>query len=133
MTVSLAVAQRNLALDAGLSPACDTGYLRIYSGVVPNNADTALSGNVLLAELRFGAISFGGAAAGGKVANAITAAAAAAATGTATFFRALKSDGVTVVMQGSVGIAGADLNLNTTSIVIGTPVQCTACTVTFPA
>jgi hypothetical protein len=31
----------------------DNGYLRIYSGTQPATADTALSGNTLLAELRF--------------------------------------------------------------------------------
>ena len=40
----------------------------------------------------------------------------AVATGTAQFFRIFKSDGTTVVMDGSVGATGADLNLNTTAI-----------------
>ena len=133
MTTSLSVAQRNLALDAALSPACDLGYLQIYSGTIPTNADTALSGNALLASLRFGATSFGSASAGAKAANAVTAAASAAATGTATFFRALKSDGTTVVFQGSVGTSGAELNLNTVAIVAGSQVQCSSLSVTFPA
>lgn len=36
--------------------------------------------------------------------------------GNAQFFRIFKSDGTTVVMDGSVGTTGADLNLSTTTI-----------------
>ena len=49
--------------------------------------------------------------------DAITSDTSADNTGTATFFRALESDGTTVVFQGTVGTSGAELNLNTTSIV----------------
>ena len=40
----------------------------------------------------------------------------AVASGTATFFRIYKSDGTTVVMDGSVGTSSADLVLNTTTV-----------------
>ena len=43
-------------------------------------------------------------------------------------FRSL--DGVTGVMDGSVGTTGCDLNLNTTSIVIGATVSVTSMTIT---
>jgi hypothetical protein len=42
----------------------------------------------------------------------------------------LKSDATTVVNQGTVSTSGADLNLNTTSIVIGGPVAVTSWTLT---
>jgi hypothetical protein len=71
---------------------------------------------VLLAELRFGATAFGAAVAGVATANAITAEDAALATGTATWFRALKSDGTTVVFDGSVGTTGANMNINNADI-----------------
>lgn len=99
-------ATRNLGLDA----ECDqlnNGYLRIYDGTVPATSDTALGAQVLLAELRFNATAFAAASSASKTANAITSDSSANATGTPTFFRALKSDGTTVVHQGTA----AELNL----------------------
>lgn len=122
MTISVGVAARNAELDAALEPALDNGYLRIYSGTVPTNADAALGAAVLLAELRFGATAFGAASGGTKTANTI-ASATASATGTASFFRAFKSDATTVVMQGAVATSGSDLNLSTTSINSGDTVS----------
>lgn len=119
----------NAACDA-FAALCNTGYLRIYSGAQPATADTALSGNTLLAELRFGATAFGAAVAGVATANAITPDSSADATGTAAFFRVLKSDGTTVVYDGSVGTATADLILNTVSIVAAASVSVTSLTLT---
>jgi hypothetical protein len=62
-------------------------------------------------------------------ANTIATDSSAAATGTAAWFRAYKSDGVTGVLDGSVGTSGSDLNLNTTSIVSGATVAVTSFTV----
>jgi hypothetical protein len=84
----------------------------------------------LLAELRWNATAFGAASSGVATANAITADTSADNTGTATWFRALKSDGTTVVFDGSVGTSGADLNLNSTAISAGATVSVTAFTYT---
>jgi hypothetical protein len=108
----------------------DDGYLRIYDGTQPTNADTAVGAQVLLAELRFNATAFGAAAAGVATANAFTQDASANATGTATWFRALQSDGTTVMFDGSVGTSGANLNLNSVSIVAGVAVNVTGFTFT---
>src|SRR4051812_32376973 len=113
---SLANVAANAAADA-VTALLATGYLRIYSGTQPTNADTAIGAQVLLAELRFGATAFAASVAGVATANAITSDAAADATGTAAWFRALKSDGTTVVFDGSVGTSGADLNFATVSFV----------------
>ena len=43
--------------------------------------------------------------------NALTSDASANATGTPTWFRAVQSNGTTVVMDGTVGASGANLNL----------------------
>jgi hypothetical protein len=110
--------------------ALDSGYIRIYSGTQPATADTALSGNTLLAELRFGADAFGAASAGVITANAITSDSSADATGTATFARILASDGTTVWFDGSVGTSDANVILNTTSIVAGAVVSCSSLTFT---
>lgn len=128
----LAVASRNLALDQVLD-TLNNGYIRIYSGTQPTDADTALSGNTLLAELRFGATAFGAASAGSKSANAITSDAAADATGTATFYRIFKSDGTTVVADGSVGTSAANLVLNSTAIQINTQVSISSWTFSMAA
>lgn len=119
----------NLEADQ-LCALANNGYLRIYSGVQPTDPDTALSGNVLLAELRFGATAFGAAVAGVAAANAITKDSTADATGTAAFFRVFKSNGTTALWDGTVGTSGADLNINTVSIQANAEVSVTAFTYT---
>lgn len=119
----------NAEADA-VAALANSGYLRIYDGSQPASADTALGAQVLLAELRFNATAFGSAAAGVATANAITNDSSANASGTAAWFRALESDGTTVLFDGSVGTSGANLNLNSVSIVSGAPVSVTSLTFT---
>ena len=119
----------NAATDA-VTALLNNGYLRIYDGTQAANANTAVGAQVKLAELRFGATAFGAAAAGIATANAITSDSSADATGTATWFRALKSDGTTVVFDGSVGTSGANLNLNSVAISSGAAVSVSAFTYT---
>jgi hypothetical protein len=133
VTVSRAVLLKNAELNAETTYMGASPLLRIYSGTVPTTADTALSGNTLLAELTFSATPFPAASSGAMTANAITQDSSADATGTATFFRILKSDGTTVVLQGSVGTSGADLNLVTTSIVATQPVSVSSLVITAGA
>lgn len=102
------------------------GYLRVYSGTQPATADTALSGNTLLAELRFNATAFPAASSGVLTANAITADSSADASGTATFFRCFKSDGTTVLMDGNVGTSGTNMVVATTTITAGQTVSCSS-------
>ena len=108
----------------------DNGYLRIYDGTQATDANTALGAQTLLAELRFGATAFGSASGGAASANSITADSSANASGTATWFRALESDGSTVVFDGSVGTSGADLNLNSVAISSGASVSVSSFTYT---
>ena len=115
-----------------ISDQLDNGYIRIYDGTIPTNADTAIGAQVLLAELRFSATASGAAVAGVVTFSAITADASANATGTASWFRALKSDGTTVVFDGTVGTASSDIVLNTTSIVSGAEVSISSFTYTQP-
>lgn len=114
-----------------LGTLLNTGYLRIYSGTQAATADTAIGAQVLLAELRFNATAFGSTTTGGVLtANAITSDSSADATGTATWFRCLKSDGSTPVMDGTVDVTGNSPNLilNTTAIVSGAVVAVSAFT-----
>ena len=116
----------------------NSGYLRIYNGTQPADANTAISSQTLLSTLRFGATAFGSGVPSGTApsrvtvvtANAITSDTDAAATGTASWFRCCKSDGATVIMDGSVGTAGCDLDLASTSIVAGETVQVNSFTLT---
>lgn len=120
---------RNAKLDA-IRASFNTGYLRIYSGAQPAGPDTALSGQTLLAELRFGATAFPASSGGVLTANAITSDASADATGTAAWFRCLQSDGTTAIHDGTVGTAAANAIVATTSIVAGAQVDCSSFTVT---
>jgi len=136
LSVTQAVAQSMLtALEAAID-AGTAAVINIYSGTVPANADAALSGNTQLAQLVCAASVFAsktdtGSAARGTFA-AITADASADATGTATFFRILTQNGGTVVAQGTVGTAAADLILNTVSITLGSTVSITSATLDVP-
>ena len=122
----------NAQADA-LSALLDNGYLRIYDGTQPANANTPVSTQVLLAELRFNATAAPAASGGTLTMNAITQDSSADNTGTATWFRALKSDGSTVVFDGSVGTSGCDINLGSTSITSGSSVGVTSMTFTISA
>lgn len=122
----------NAQADA-LSDLLDNGYLRIYDGTQPANANTAITTQVLLAELRFNATAAPAASSGVLTMNSITQDSSANNTGTATWFRALKSDGSTVVFDGSVGTSGSDLNLGSTSITSGASVAVTSMTFTVSA
>lgn len=119
MALSLSVAARNAQLDTLTTSVGTSGFLRIYSGTRPANVAAPITGT-LLAELVCNASAFAATASGGVLtANAISDDAAANATGTATHFRLWKSDGTTGVMDGNVATSGADLNLDSTSIVTG--------------
>jgi len=113
-------------LDALTTAVGASGKIRIYDGTRPATGGTATT---LLAELPCSA-TFAPAASGGVLTlNAITSDTSADATATATWFRILTS-GNTAVIDGSVGTSGADLNLNTTSIVAGATVAISSFTIT---
>lgn len=128
----------NAAVNA-VAALPNSGTIVIYGGTQPTDANTALSGQTALVTLTLSATAFGAAAASGSAgsrnsiatANAITTG-NAVATGTATWFRMYKSDGSTVVCDGSVGTSGCDINLASTSITSAQPVALTSFTITLP-
>src|SRR3990167_9470244 len=63
------------------------GTIKIYTGTIPTDADTAIGAQVLLATLTFAATAFGAAANGVATAAAITSDSSADATGTAAWAR----------------------------------------------
>lgn len=127
MALGMATGLRNAMLDAITTFAGGSALLRIYDGTRPATGGTATT---LLAELTCNA-TFAPAASGGVLTlNSITQDSSANATGTATWFRLVKSDGTTHVFDGNVGTSGSDLNLNSTSITSGAAVSVTSATIT---
>ena len=116
-------AAANAAVDAKAA-LLNGGSLMIYSGAVPATVATAISDQVLLAQLPLSATAFAAASAGSATANEITAD-VGLADNTATFFRAC-NDADAAVFQGTVGTSGADLNLNSTVIATGVAVSVTS-------
>lgn len=129
MSYSLTIAQKNAALNA-LATAHNNGSLKLYSGSVPADVTATLGGATVLVSLPFSATAFGAASNGVITANDL-AQTSAVASGTASFYRTFASDGTTALGQGTVGTSGADLNLITTSIVNGAPVDITTYTVSI--
>jgi hypothetical protein len=119
----------NAACDA-MAALANSGRLKIYDGTQPATADTAVTTQNVLADLTMNATAFGAAVAGVATANAITSDTSADATGTATWFRLYKSDNTTVICDGSVGTASADMILTTVSIVAAAAVSITSFTLT---
>lgn len=122
----------NTQVDAALALA-NSGYIRYYGGSKPVSGDTALGSQTLLAELRFGSPAFGSASSGIATANPITADSSAPASGTATWFRVVKADGVTKLWDGTIGTSGCDINITGSAVIAaGQSVALTSFTFTHP-
>ena len=127
MAIAYAATLRNSMLDAITTLAGASALLRIYDGTRPATGGTATT---LLAELTCNATFAPGAAAGVLTLNAITQDSSANSSGTATWFRIVKSDGTTHVLDGNVGTSGSALNLTTTTIVATQPVSVSSFVIT---
>ena len=126
------------AVDA-VAVLANAGKLRIYSGTQPTDANTAIGAQVLLAEFTMNATAFGASACSGTAPNRVATATAnsisnvtASATNTAAWFRLLKSDGTTVICDGSVGTSGCDLNLTDVTLTTGETCSVTSFTLSQP-
>lgn len=116
-------------VDAGAA----AGRCRIYTGTKPAGPDTAATGT-LLADIALNDPAFA-AASGGVATLDVTpepSDSSANATGTAGYARFTDSDG-NGVLDCSVGTSGAEVILNTLSVVSGVVVTITSCTYTVPA
>jgi hypothetical protein len=130
MALGINVTTRNAMLDAITSRAGASALLRIYDGSRPATGGTATT---LLAQLTCNATFAPGASGGVLTLNSIASATSAAATGTATWFRIVQSGGSTHVLDGSVSTVAAgtgDLQLDSTSIVLGGTVAVSSATIT---
>mgnify|MGYP003653181316 CR=1 FL=1 len=123
---------RNAMLDTITTRAGNAALLRVYDSTGTGRPSTggAITTQVLLAELTCGTPFAAAASSGVLTLGAITQDSSANNTGTATWFRIVKSDGTSFVMDGNVGTSGSDLNLTTTSIVATQPVSVTSFVIT---
>ncbi len=124
-------ALREIIANTLATRAGNAALLRIYSGTKPADADAAVGGGTLLAELTMGSPAFASSSSEGVIAaNAITDDSSANASGTAAWFRVVQSNGTTPVCDGTVGTSGCDMNLVTVTIVATQPVSISSFTVT---
>lgn len=125
MTTGYNTTLRNSQLDAITTFVGSAGKLRIYDGARPATGGAATT---LLAEFTLGS-PFAPAASAGVLTATLPANTTGVAAGTATWFRITKADGTTVAIDGSAGISGTDLILNTATVSIGVAVSVTAFTI----
>jgi hypothetical protein len=107
--------------------------LIIYSGTMPSTASTALSGNTAISTIT--AITWGTSSSSGVATASGSTADSNAVGGTASFFRLYRTaavDTTDVILQGTVGTSGCDLNINSTTISAGATVSLTSGTYTAP-
>ena len=127
--MKLSTGLRNAILASGsLKATLDGGEIRIYSGSPPVDADAAVTGTLLCTVKHDGeGINFAASAAGGILSKDATEtwSGVNAATGTAGYFRhVLSADagGVSTTaprIQGTIAVAGADLNISSTALTSG--------------
>lgn len=128
MTIKISTGLANKLLDTGsLKTIFTAGFLKIYTGAAPADADSAVTGTLLctisISSTGTG-INFDTTAAAGVLAKAPgeTWSGVNAATGTAAYFRHVAagdtgaSSTTQARIQGSVGVTGADLNLTSVSL-----------------
>lgn len=134
MTMILATAVRTAlatavldALDAGSGP----GYVEFYTGTKPAGPGTAITTQTKLGTLTLSDPA-GAVTSGVLTFSAITQDTSADADGTVTWARFYDSDAVAKadVSVGASG-SGADIIMNTVTIVTGGPIQITSMTMTF--
>lgn len=129
MTIKISTGLSNKLLDTGsLKATLAAGFLKIYTGSAPADADAAATGT-LLCTISINSsgtgINFDTAAAAGVLAKAPGEvwSGVNAATGTAGYFRhvAVGDTGALSTtqarIQGAVGVTGADLNLTSVALV----------------
>lgn len=134
-TIRPADATRNAILDA-ITARMDAGAgaatMKVYTGTIPTNANTAIGAQVLLGTLTFSDPSAAAASAGVWTASAITSDSSADATGTIGWARIADSDGTTIMDVSAGTGSGVVLAFNTLAVTSGGPIACSAFTITAP-
>ena len=129
MTISFATSLLNSRADqitAARDGGTGTGSIQIYNGTRPATGGAVTT---LLAEVNFSDPS--GTSSGGVLTANNIPPQDAVANGTASWFREVDSSGA-FVLDGSITAdgGGGDLEVNTTQIVVGNPVEVTSYTIT---
>jgi len=128
MALTLAVATATQLMGAALATSIGAGAtIEIRSGAKPATPETAASGTLLVTVTISGSFT----STAGVLTAADPASASPAASGTAGHFR-LKQSGGTAVLDGTVGTSGQDMNLGSTTIATGVPVDLGVPTITIP-
>ena len=136
---------RNQLLDTSpFKTIFNLGFLEIYGGAIPADADQSISGSTLLVRISNNntttGLTFASTASGGAITKNLgeTWSKAAVNTGTATFYRLVSASDTGVLstteprVQGSVGLAGADLNLASLSFSASTVYTIDAYSISIP-
>ena len=122
MAITLLIANKNTLLDqinTMLNAGTGAATIKVYDGTQPANADTALSGNTLLAEFAMTDPAAPAAASGDLTLSAIGDDISADATGTASWARIADSNGLTVFdVDVTATGGGGGMEFNTVSFVI---------------
>lgn len=123
----LSTASVNVQADAWAA-AMTGGYLRLYTGVKPKNADVDVTNQQLCAELSFSRPAFKSAVDGELVAVGALEDPSAHRSGKVTWYRLVKADGTTKMGDGTAGKqgSGSDLELGDDYVVGGAPVKITS-------
>jgi len=111
----IALTAAGRALIAGANAAAQRTTLGLGSGLSVTITTAPLTGGGTTGSMTF--------TNGVLTAGTITADSSANASGTATWYRCFKSNGTTVLCDGTVGTSGADLNLNSVAISAGATVS----------
>ena len=125
------------AACAAHAALCNNGFIDLMSGTKPAGANTAITSQVVLATLTFGATAYGTPTNGVATANAIgsgTGTAGAGAGTACTWGRAYRSDHTTAVDDKTAGATGSGMEIILASATISTglTVPCSSCTLTYP-
>lgn len=146
MALQASTGLRNKLLDTNsLRSIFNLGFLEIYGGSVPTSPDGSISGSTLLVRISNNntatGLTFAASAASGAITKNLseTWSKAAAATGTATFWRFVAAGDTGVLsttearIQGTIGLAGADLNTTSLSYTSATVYTIDAFAISLPS
>jgi hypothetical protein len=129
MAIQYSLEVNNARLDTIESTAGVSAVLKIRSGAAPANCATADSGTVL-ATINLPSDWMAAASGGTKAKLGTWQDASADAAGTGGHFRIYKSDGTTVVMQGTFGTTGTDMIADSATFAVGQQFTVTSFTLT---
>lgn len=130
MTIKLATSCRNARLNALRDFAGSGALVRIYTGAQPAVGGAAITTETLLGTLICDAPLAPDAVGGVLALGTVTSDADADADGDAGWFRMVKSDGVTWVMDGSAGALSTDMIVTPATVTLGDTIACETFTIT---